>query len=264
MKRDDLIHPIVSGNKSRKLFPFIEESLRLHSAKPFLSFGGAFSNHLLAMAYVANKLNIPSIAIVRGEEVSNPILHKIRSLGTELHFVSRTHYREKIDTAKMILGDLNAYSIIPEGGASKEAAVSCSKIISELNQAFDHIILACGTGTTAGGIALGVLQHQMICKVHVVHVLKNKEEIISNFESWEIPMQNVHFHTDFTFGGYAKSTVELEKIIQHWTSETEIGIDHVYNAKVCAALLALIQEGKIKSGEKVCWIHTGGYFPFLS
>src|SRR6185437_8310815 len=180
IKRDDLIHPIISGNKWRKL-KYLLKRARAENKTHLVTFGGAYSNHLLATAATAAKFGFKSTGIVRGEEVANDSLFLCRLHGMNLIFADRESYRDKHALFEKYFSDNAEAFFIDEGGASAEGAQGCSELIDELTETYEHIFCACGTGTTAAGIINGIEQHNLATQFHAVSVLKNggfiKEDI---------------------------------------------------------------------------------------
>lgn len=268
VKRDDLIHPEVSGNKWRKL-RYIIEHFKQSKNERILTFGGAYSNHLLATASICHQLNIPSIGIVRGEELSieaNSLLKRCQELGMQLHFVTREEYTlrgMKEYHEELILEFPNAY-IIPEGGANYYGMIGCQEVISEL-PAFDHLFVAQGTATTSCGLLLGINSQQL----HVVPAIKSyesKKEMNALLSKSGIEedlieelLNEVHVHGDYHFGGYAKATDELIDFINYCEKKHQLPLDKVYTAK---AFYGLIQEIKkpMYDHSIIIFLHTGGLF----
>src|SRR5476651_1892869 len=180
IKRDDLIHPIVSGNKWRKL-KYLLKKAQLTNKTHLVTFGGAYSNHLLATAAAAAKFGFTSTGFVRGEQVDNDTLFLCRLHGMNLLFTDRESYRDKPALFQKYFGDDPDAFFIDEGGASAEGAKGCSELIDELPEAYDHIFCACGTGTTAAGIVNGIENNNLSTVFHAVPVFKNggfiKDEI---------------------------------------------------------------------------------------
>lgn len=261
-KRDDLIHPFISGNKWRKLKYHLRHAQQ-HNKQHLVTFGGAFSNHLLATAAAASKFKFKSTAFVRGESVSNDTLSLCRLFGMKLIFVDRELYKNK---PKLFLDyfseDLSAY-FIDEGGAGELGELGCREIITELKNSYHHIFCAAGTGTTAAGIINAVnLSSAQQSQIHIVSSLKG------NFLKPEIEKQLLHpypfiLHDDYHFGGYAKTNTTLINFIKDFISKTGILIDPVYTAKCLFAILDLAKKEKIKQNESVLMIHTGGIFGIL-
>ena len=159
--------------------------------------------------------------------------------------------------------DKKAY-FINEGGASKEAIIGCAEIIDELTETtYDHIFCAAGTGTTAAGLLKGINCHQLKTKLHVIPVLKGGEFIKDEIKSYESNLQNLILHTDYHFGGYAKTTPELIKFIKEFTAETGMLIDPVYTAKMFYAINELAGKNYFANEAKILAIHTGGLLGIL-
>jgi 1-aminocyclopropane-1-carboxylate deaminase len=269
IKRDDLIHADVSGNKWRKLKYNIAQ-FRISKKEHLLTFGGAFSNHLLATASACHQHGIQSIGVVRGEELtaySNPVLQRCSKLGMKLHFVSREEYGMRYD--KEYLEELsiefpNSF-IIPEGGANYFGMIGCQEILNEINVEIDHVFVAQGTSTTSCGILL----NNQLKHLHVVPALKgyhSLEEMSalyakSGFEKELIDqlLEKVIVHDDSHFGGYAKSSTELEEFIAKCNTEMNLPLDKVYTGKAFFALLAAVNRGELDN-QKVLFVHTGGLY----
>ncbi len=262
VKRDDLIDPFVSGNKWRKL-KYILQDAADKNKKHIVTFGGAYSNHLLATAAITAKKHLKATAFVRGEEVSNPMLALCKLFGMQLHFVDRESYKNKKALFEQhYSNDSNAY-FVDEGGASKEAVVGCEEIIDELQESFDHIFCAAGTGTTATGLLKGINKHQMQTQLHVVPVLKGGDFMRDEMAIYESNFSKLHLHIDYHFGGYAKTTPELIAFIKDFTSSTGILLDPIYTGKMCYAIFDLMERGIIKKDAKILMLHTGGIFGIL-
>lgn len=271
VKRDDLIHPEISGNKWRKLKYNIESVLHLKK-KGVLTFGGAFSNHLLATASACNLFGLESIGIVRGEELneqSNFNLKRCSELGMKLIFVSRNQYFER--NYKQAQEEWKEaypeFLLIPEGGANFHGMVGCQEIVKELSFTPDHIFVSFGTGTTATGILSALSSRTTL---HVVSSLKGydvKQEIKNllytfflNEEIVEDLLENVIIHSDYHFGGYGKTTSELLEFRDKMKSEFNLPLDKVYTAKSFFAMWEWIKanETSFQSQQKIIFVHTGG------
>lgn len=261
VKRDDLIHPYISGNKWRKLKYILSEAAAKNQ-KHLVTFGGAYSNHLLATACAAAKFGFSSTGIVRGEELSNPTLLLGQLFGMKLIFTDRESYRYKQELfEKYFKQDPNAF-FIDEGGAGQAAVRGSSELIDELTDSFDHIFCAAGTGTTAAGILKGIEKNQLPTRMNVIPVLKGADflkEDISNFSG----SSNFEFFQDYHFGGYAKTTPELIEFIKSFTRSTGILIDPVYTGKMFYSLFDLISKDEFPPGSRILAIHTGGSLGIL-
>ena len=257
VKRDDLIDPYISGNKWRKL-KYILARVKFENKTHLVTFGGAFSNHLVATAAAASRSGLQSTAFVRGEAVKNEMLLLCSLFGMNLIFTDRESYRNKRQLfAQHFAHDEQAY-FIDEGGASMEATIGCAEIIDELTAPYNHIFCAAGTGTTAAGLLRGIQQHGLNTKLHIVPVLKGAAFIQEEIAQFTPVSGHLNLHLDYHFGGYAKTTPELISFIKAFTSKTGLLLDPVYTAKMFYAIRDLAQQGVIGKDEKVLAIHTGG------
>ncbi|MDO8991837.1 MAG: pyridoxal-phosphate dependent enzyme [Daejeonella sp.] len=256
IKRDDMIHPFISGNKWRKLKYILLEAKKLQK-KHLVTFGGAHSNHLLAAACAAAKFGFSCTGIVRGENVENETLLLCRLFGMHLIFEDRESYRDKPALFKKHFNNDPEAFFIDEGGSGPFAATGCSELIDELTEPYDHLFCAAGTGTTAAGILSGINRKSMATKMHVIPVLKGsdflKQEIenLSNGASFE-------FHSEYHFGGYAKTSDELLNFIKDFTSSTGILIDPVYTGKLFYSIYDLISKDYFVRESRILAVHTGG------
>ena len=263
-KRDDLIHKYISGNKIRKLkyniFSFYKNNCSL-----LVTFGGAFSNHLLATASICYELGIPCIGIVRGEELnskSNFILSKCDSFGMKLEFVSRTNFSEQKKMSGLLVKDGIPTWFVPEGGANLEGIEGCKEIVAENEEIFDYYVVAQGTTTTSIGIALALPPSAKIIVVPVLKGFNSKSEmksVLNNVDLWNVIKDKIIVLDAFHFGGYAKSTNELREFICEINQLNEMQIEEVYTGKALYALKNYLEKNAVKN-KKVLFIHTGGVF----
>ena len=259
IKPEYLIHPRVSGNKFRKLKYNLEKA-QLQNHKGLLTFGGAFSNHIAATASAGQELNIPTVGVIRGEELvtqieSNPTLSYAKSCGMHLEFVSRSTYKKKTDPAylQQLLETFKDYYILPEGGTNALAIKGCEEILTVKDQSFDIICCAVGTGGTIAGVINGSLLTQKIIGFPALKGEFLKEDICkfakqSNWELWG----------DYHFGGYAKVNSKLIKFMNEFKLTYNIPLDPVYTAKMMYGIFEGIRSGEIPQTAKVLAIHTGG------
>lgn len=257
VKRDDLIDPYISGNKWRKL-KYILAKAAAENKNHLVTFGGAYSNHLVATAAAAARAGLKSTGFVRGEAVKNEMLMLCKLFGMQLIFIDRESYKNKQALFNKYYQNDSSAFYIDEGGASREATIGCAEIIDELTEEYDHIFCAAGTGTTAAGLLKGLNNNNLITKLHVIPVLKNgfflKDEILK----YTAVTENLFLHTDYHFGGYAKTTPELINFIKSFVGNTGILIDPVYTAKMFYAITDLKKKGVIGYEDKILAIHTGG------
>ena len=258
IKRDDLIHPYISGNKWRKL-KYLIQTAQLQNKKTLVTFGGAYSNHLLATACAAALKGFKSVGFVRGEELdaSNHTLFLCEQFGMKIIFVDRISYLNKAELFEKYFSNNNDAFFIDEGGRSDEAILGCSELIDELPQTFDHIVLAAGTGSTFCGILKGCAKHNLSTKVHAVVVHKGIQEIV-DYTIAKTSYAHYSIQDNYHFGAYAKTSPDLIYFMKKFQQATGILLDPVYTAKALYALYDLIQQGVIQAKEKVLFIHTGG------
>lgn len=262
LKRDDMIHPFISGNKWRKL------KLNILAAKAenkdhLVTFGGVWSNHLLATACAAAKYGLKSTAFVRGEDINSDVLVLCRVFGMQLIFTDRTAYRDKrsLYEEKFAI-DPNAV-FIDEGGAGDKAMNGCAELIPELKQPYDHLFCAAGTGTTFAGLAKGIRDAQLNTRCHCVPVLKGADFLREEINAYFDTPPSYDFHNEYSFGGYARTTTELLGFIGQFTARTGILLDPVYTGKMMFALYDLIRKDHFAGGSTILAIHTGGLFGLL-
>ena len=259
LKREDLIHPFVSGNKFRKLKYNLLKAKEEKKTK-LLTFGGAFSNHIAAVAYAGKDNNFETIGIIRGDELEshiteNPTLLFAQECGMKFQFVSREEYKNKttnlfIENIKNRYGD---FYLIPEGGANSLAVKGCEEIITEEDSRFSHICCSIGTGGTISGLINASHLHQKI-----IGFSSLKGEFLSDDIRKFAVKSNWELVTDYHFGGYGKVNEELIRFINDFYQQTKIPLDPVYTGKMMLAIKKLCISGDIKKGDKVIAIHTGG------
>ena len=259
IKREDLINSFVSGNKFRKLKYNLLEA-KTQNKDTLLTFGGAFSNHIAAVAYAGKDKGFKTIGIIRGDELrgkisENPTLQFAENCGMQFEFVSREEYRLKgenhfLEKLKMKFGD---FYLIPEGGTNELAIKGCEEILTENDADFDFICCAVGTGGTISGIINSVLDHQ---KVLGFPSLKGDflQDEIRNF----VETQNWELITGYHFGGYGKVSEELIAFINQFYAETKIPLDPIYTGKMVFGVIDLISENYFPANSKILLIHTGG------
>ncbi|HEY0174888.1 MAG TPA: pyridoxal-phosphate dependent enzyme [Pedobacter sp.] len=257
IKRDDLIDPYISGNKWRKL-KYILQDAAAKGKDHLVTFGGAYSNHLVATAAAAARSGLKATAFVRGEEILNEMLVLCRLYGMELIFTDRETYKNKPACYQQHFGlHTNSY-FIDEGGASPEAVKGCTELIAELPAGTDHIFCAAGTGTTAAGLLKGLQDAGLKTMLHVIPVLKGGDFIRDEIGRYVIAGDQLVLHTDYHFGGYAKTQPALLHFMKQFITEHGILIDPVYTAKMCYALYDLANKGHFSEHEKIVALHTGG------
>ncbi len=257
VKRDDLIDPYISGNKWRKL-KYILLQAKNTNKNHLVTFGGAYSNHLVATAAACARSGIKSTGFVRGDAVENEMLLLCKLFGMELIFTDRDSYRNKYLLYNTYFHQNPSTYFVDEGGASKEAIIGCAEIIDELPDDIDHLFCAAGTGTTAAGLLKGIQQRGLKTILHVIPVLKAGSFITDEIFKYTGSVEQLNLHTDYHFGGYAKTTPKLITYIKTFIAQEGILIDPVYTAKMFYAIDDLLLKGAFKAGEKIVALHTGG------
>lgn len=262
IKRDDLIHPLISGNKWRKL-KYVLNQAQAENKTHLVTFGGAYSNHLLATAAAAAQFGFSSTGFVRGEEVDNDTFFLCRLHGMNLLFTNRDSYRDKQTLFdKHFKSDTDAF-FIDEGGASAFGAKGCSELVVELTETYDHIFCASGTGTTAAGIINGINTLPLDAQFHGVPVFRNGEFLRADIDRFLTAPAQYHLHTEYHFGGYAKTSDELIQFIKRFVASTGMLIDPVYTGKMLYAIYDLAYKNYFAKGSKILAIHTGGTWGLL-
>lgn len=261
VKREDLNHPEVSGNKWWKLKYNLEQAIE-EGQDTLLTFGGAYSNHLYALAASASELGMKSIGIVRGEETLplNPTLRFVKSRGMEIHFVSREAYREKQESNFLheLQEKFGRFYMLPEGGTNALAVKGCKEFSMQLVEEaeFDTLCLPVGTGGTMAGMVAGLKPHQQAIGISV---LKHGEFLNEEVKRWLTGSEsNWRIETGFAFGGYARSNRELLDFIRMHREQHNLPLEHVYTAKTLYGIYELIRQGKIRRSSVVMMVHTGG------
>ena len=264
IKREDLIHPEISGNKYRKLKYNIVQA-KSENKDTLLTFGGAFSNHISAVAAIGKLNNLKTIGIIRGDELeidlektlaNNTTLKFAHDCGMRFKFVSRSDYREK--TSNLFIEKLNNefedFYLIAEGGTNKLAVKGCEEILNSATDKFDTICVAVGTGGTISGLINAVKKHQ---KVLGFPALKG-DFLTSEIKKYTSRIDNWHLNSDYHFGGYAKTSDELIGFINRFKTTTTIPLDPIYTGKMVFGVVDLINKNYFAEGSKILLVHTGG------
>lgn len=249
--RIDKIHPVISGNKWFKLKYHLENYVA-NKYEGILTFGGAWSNHIIASACTCSMLNIKSTGIIRGEEPKNlsATLQFAHLFGMQLKFISRENYKQKNSLYLIELKkQFPNFYFIPEGGSGESGEKGAGEILDLVNKEnYTHIACAIGTGTMFRGICKSSIPTQKIIGI----------EILKGLESTTNPISNAITIGEFHFGGYAKYTSELINFMNYFYEETKIPTDFVYTGKLFYAVMELIKKNKFPQGSKLLVIHSGG------
>jgi 1-aminocyclopropane-1-carboxylate deaminase len=257
--RLDVIHPIISGNKWFKLQPYLDDALQIQK-KVVVTFGGAYSNHIIATAAACRSFGLKSIGIIRGEEplIHSDTLKDCMSFQMELHFVSRINYKNKvIPEAVFEKYQEEEIYVINEGGYGKKGVEGAQTIIEMLDtSSYTHICAAVGTGTMVAGLLKASKSHQQIIGISV---LKNNISVHDNISSLlSITPANLQLLHDYHFGGYAKYMDQLIAFMNQWYLNTGIPSDFVYTGKLFFGVNELVRSGYFNSESKLLIIHSGG------
>ena len=259
IKREDLIHPVVSGNKYRKL-KYNLEAARKQGHTTLLTFGGAYSNHIAAVAYAGKEKGFSTIGLIRGEELGekwqdNPTLRAAHEAGMEFQFVSREDYRKK--TSATFLQSLKekwgAFYQLPEGGTNELAVKGCEEILQPGDETFEVIAACVGTGGTLSGLINSAWPHQYLLGFPALRH-EGLTGDICNF----VREDNWRLVSDYHFGGYARMTRELITFINTFKRQTGIPLDPVYTGKMLFGLIDMVKKEVFKAGSSILAIHSGG------
>lgn len=267
LKRDDLIHPAICGNKWRKLKYCLLDAL-IEEADSLLSFGGAYSNHLIALAESAEMLGIPSHGLIRSysKEVNNATVEHLKSKGMRLSFLhpkdynqAMMQYREQGISKKMD----NCY-VIPQGGATYRALTGIEEMMDEVTQnGFDytHILCAIGTGTTVAGIYKWLNSHQLLDSCRLIGISPFKGEV-NALDGFDLVNHNTREYLEIVphtsnsrFGARDRKVISF---IETFKKEQDVILDPIYTGKMLHTTIHLLQHGYFHKGSKLLLIHTGG------
>jgi 1-aminocyclopropane-1-carboxylate deaminase len=259
IKREDLLHPYISGNKFRKLKYNLIQAKK-ERKDTLLTFGGAFSNHILAVAAAGKANGFKTIGIIRGEELENkindnPTLKKAQDFGMDFEFVSRDNYREKnsLNFREHLKEKFGDVYIIPEGGTNDLAVKGCEEILTYEDEMFDYICCAVGTGGTVSGIINCSKSSQQVLGFPALKGDFLREDIRSfvSKSNWDLV-------TEYHFEGYGKVSKELIQFINEFNQKYKIPLDPIYTGKMVFGVFDLISKNYFPNNSKILMIHTGG------
>ena len=266
VKREDQLHPEISGNKYRKLKYNLLEAQK-QQKKIWLTFGGAYSNHIAATAAAGKEYGFKTIGIIRGDELKdrvaeNPTLSFAQSCGMKFKFISRAEYRQKeklifIEALEKEFGD---FYLIPEGGTNELAVKGCEEILTKDDEHFDYICSCVGTGGTIAGIinSVNLPNRQVEAKQKVLGFSALKGDFLEEDIQKYTVFKNWQLITDYHFGGYGKIKPELITFINQFKEQTGIPLDPVYTGKMLFGIIDMIEKNRIDKNSKILVIHTGG------
>ena len=259
VKREDLLHPHISGNKFRKLKYNILQAKK-EGKRSLLTFGGAYSNHIAATAAAGKEYGFATVGIIRGEELvnkvgDNPTLTFAKNCGMELKFVTRGQYSHKAgdEFVEQLRAEFGDFYLLPEGGTNNLAVKGCEEILGPGDEEFTHIACAVGTGGTVSGIINAAAQSQQVVGLPVL-----KGEGLSNDIGKFAAQDNWELVTGYHFGGYGKINEELIAFINDFFDKTGIPLDPVYTGKLFFGVIDLIHKGRFPENSNILLIHTGG------
>jgi 1-aminocyclopropane-1-carboxylate deaminase/D-cysteine desulfhydrase-like pyridoxal-dependent ACC family enzyme len=276
--RLDLIHEQISGNKWFKL-KYNLEAARNEGHDAILTFGGAFSNHILATAMVCKLAGVKCIGIIRGEKDSenNPTLSNAKAVGMQLHFVSREDYKRKSETSFVdeLHKKFGKFYLIPEGGNNLNGARGCQEILKNISETYHYIFCACGTGTTFAGLAASLKENEKLIGISVlkgeqtmigevqnmVNEIRGDNEVLISTNDEMLSSEHLTktgIINEYHFGGYAKHTRELLDFKFEFEKDFNIPLDYVYTAKLFFAVNDLVSKNKIPERSDILIIHSGG------
>lgn len=259
IKREDTIHPFISGNKYRKLkYNVLEAKKQEHTI--LLTFGGAFSNHIAATAFAGKEAGLKTVGVIRGEELKdnwqeNPTLKLAKEHKMEFYFVSRSDYRTKntsdfYERLKTLFGN---FYLLPEGGTNTLAVKGCEEILTKSDSEFDFVCSCVGTGGTIAGLINSAKSHQTVLGFPALKGDFLKQDILkfARNKNWELVPA-------YHFGGYAKVDEHLIDFINIFKKETQIPLDPIYTGKMLFGILDKVKRGFFKPGTRILAIHSGG------
>lgn len=259
IKRDDLNHPFISGNKLRKLKYNLLQA-KAEKQDTLVTFGGAFSNHIAAVAYAGKEQGFKTIGVVRGDELfdkieENPTLKFAQENGMQFEFVTREEYRHKSDISfieklKEKFGD---FYLVPEGGTNELAVKGCEEILTAEDAGFNFVCCAVGTGGTISGLINSALPNQKILGFPALKgdFLTDEIRIFAKQDNWNLI-------SDYHFGGYGKINLELIEFINTFFEETKVPLDPIYTGKMVFGVIDLIHKNYFPENSKILLLHTGG------
>jgi 1-aminocyclopropane-1-carboxylate deaminase len=259
IRREDLIHPFISGNKFRKLKYNLIQA-KAENQDTLLTFGGAFSNHIAAAAFAGAAHGFRTIGIIRGDELENkilinPTLKFAQECGMRFKFVTRESYRHKTesDFIANLKNEFGDFYYVPEGGTNEYAVKGCQEILSVEDAQYDFICSAVGTGGTISGLINSILPHQKVLGFPALKgdFLNDEIRKFAQNENWELI-------TDYHFGGYGKVNQELIAFLNRFYRENQIPLDPIYTGKMVFGVMDLIGKNFFKENSKILLIHTGG------
>ena len=265
IKREDLNHPLIMGNKWRKLKYNLEQA-RVEEHTTLLTFGGAFSNHIYATAAAGKEFGFKTIGIIRGERIEplNSTLRFAEEQGMDLHFITRTDYRKKMTTEFLaaLKSKFGRFYTLPEGGSNTLAIKGCAEIVFEIEIDYTHICVPCGTGSTMSGIIVGNQDKGKVIGFAAMKggqfLEKEIQNLLNQYDPTTQTLKNWNIETAYHFGGFAKHKPPLIQFINDFKKEHNIQLEPLYTGKMLYGIFDKIEKAIFQKEDKIIVIHTGG------
>jgi 1-aminocyclopropane-1-carboxylate deaminase len=258
IKREDVNHPRISGNKWWKLKYNLKEAARLKK-DTILTFGGAYSNHIYATAAAAHEVGLESIGIIRGDELLplNETLQFAKSCGMKLRYISREMYRDKYaaDFIRTLRDEFGDFYLLPEGGSNELAVQGVAEFTETFKTPYDYLCCSVGTGGTMAGLIRGL---SGTGKIIGFSALKGSKYLYDEVRKLEPRYTNWEINGEYHYGGYAKVTPELLHFVKEFERLHGIPLDHIYTGKMMAGIFDLVSKNAFPAGTSILAIHTGG------
>jgi 1-aminocyclopropane-1-carboxylate deaminase len=259
--RLDRIHPVISGNKWFKLRYHIQEALQ-QQKKGILTFGGAWSNHLVATALACHQAGLASIGIIRGEQPAelSATLQEVQAYNMQLQFIARSVYSDEATIIPVLQEKYPDYFVVPQGGQSHLGVLGAAEIV-ELTQikSYSHVSCATGTGTMLAGLVHAALPHQQVIGICSLKMPATEDNSLNTFvKPYAANGKQYTIFYDYHFGGYARKTGELISFMNTIYQKHDLPTDFVYTGKLLFGLMQLVQTNYFQPGSRILVIHSGG------
>ena len=259
VKRDDLIHPIISGNKWRKLSQLLAENAS--TAQHIVSFGGGFSNHLHALGWCCHQLGIEFTALIRGNYSASPtpMINDLCHWQANIRYLTKLDYKKRDDPdyVEQLRQQYPQALIIPEGGSQQSALSGVQALLEECHTTFDQIVTPVASGATMAGLIAGSNESQQVLGIAVLNWVGYLENLVAQFlpETADRRWQILHHHHH---GGYARTSSPLLDLCEEMRQRYAIPVEPVYSGKVFFAVKQLLAQGYFAAGQRILLLHTGG------
>ena len=259
--RLDCIHPVISGNKWFKLKYHLQQVIQ-QNKKGIVTFGGAWSNHLVATAFACRQAGIPCIGIIRGEQPATPsaTLLDAQQYNMQLRFISREAYSNEAEIVQSLQTTYPDHLIVPQGGQSDYGVRGAAEILQLTHaKSYSHIACATGTGTMLAGLVRAGLPHQQVIGVCSLKIPSNDNNSLNSFVlPYAAGLKNYTIFYDYHFGGYARKTNELIQFMNAMYEKHQLPTDFVYTGKLLFGIMDRVKTGYFKNGSRILIVHSGG------